>query len=437
MHVLGQARFAFKPLPEIENAQRRRLRRAVAHAYATVPYYRETMRRLGLTPPDFRTARDLSKLPIIEREQLQGDPEYFVSRTEPTERYLSLRTTGSSGAPRQVFHDTAGIVEGGAHLERERAVMRKVAGIGLRYREAVIGSPFSVTKATRQFFEERTLIPSHLLLPRRYLSLFDPPERNLVLLNEFRPDALESFGSYLEVLFPYIEASGRPFHRPKVVIYGSDAMSDAVRRLISEEMGIPVLSAYGAIEAFHIGFECELGVGYHLNIDLVPLRVVDPEGRDLPVGEIGEVIVSDLVNRATVLFNYRLGDVASTLAFDCPCGRSLPLLSFIEGRTDDWVRSVTGETVHPEAVGTLFTEEQEIWQYQVVQVAPSRFQAALVVKDGCDREALRQRLAVKFARRLGRGTTLEAAFVDAVPRTPGGKVRQVRRVEAEEAGERV
>jgi phenylacetate-CoA ligase len=435
MHVPGQARFAFKPLPEIENAQRKRLRRAVAHAYGTVPYYQETMRRLGLSPADFHTARDLSKLPVIEREDLQRDPEYFVSRAEPVEHCLSLRTAGSAGAPRQVFRDTAAVVESGAHLERPRAVMREVGRMGLRYREAVISSTFSVTEATREFFQERTLIPSDLLLPHRYLSLLDSPERNLSLLNEFRPDVVESFGSYLELLFPYIHASGRPFHRPKVVVYGSDAMSDSARRLISQTMGIPVLSAYGAIEAFHIGFECELGVGYHLNVDLVPLRVVDPEGRDLPAGESGEVIVSDLVNRATVLLNYRLGDIASTLPFECPCGRSLPLLSFIEGRIDDWVRSASGEVVHPQAVRSLFTEEEEIWQYQAVQVAPSHFEAAVVVRDGCEREALRERLAVKFARRLGEGTTVEVAFVDAIPRTPGGKVRAVRRVDAEQAGE--
>ena len=67
----------------IERAQRRQLRATVAHAYEHVPYYRETMRRLGLGPADFETASDLAKLPLIEREQLQRDPEYFVSRAEP------------------------------------------------------------------------------------------------------------------------------------------------------------------------------------------------------------------------------------------------------------------------------------------------------------------------------------------------------------------
>jgi hypothetical protein len=53
---------------------------------------------------------------------------------------------------------------------------------------------------------------------------------------------------------------------------------------------------------------------------LPPWRTPDPRTS-------GEVVVSNLVNRETVLLNYRLGDVAASLPDRCPCGRSLPLLS--------------------------------------------------------------------------------------------------------------
>jgi phenylacetate-coenzyme A ligase PaaK-like adenylate-forming protein len=69
-----QARFGFKPLEAIEGAQRARLRRIVAHAYETVPYYGETMQRLGLQPDDLHTAADLARLPVIERHDIQRDP---------------------------------------------------------------------------------------------------------------------------------------------------------------------------------------------------------------------------------------------------------------------------------------------------------------------------------------------------------------------------
>jgi phenylacetate-CoA ligase len=397
----------------------------IAHAYETVPYYRETMGRLGLSPQDFRTAADLTRLPVIERDELQRDPEYFVSRAQPLQSYLRLRTGGSTGAPREVFHHAASIIEAGAHVERQRSIMRRVARRRLRYREAIIAPPFGTAQATHEFLAEHLLVRSDLVIKRLYLSLLDPPVRNAGLLNAFRPDVVHGYGSYLELLFPIIHSAGEEFHRPRVVVYSSDAMSASSRHLLTETMGLPVLSSYGAVEAFHIGFECERNLGYHLNVDLVPLRVVGQNGHELEQGESGEVILSNLVNAATVLLNYRLGDVASIQPFRCPCGRSLPLLSFIEGRTDDWIESASGEKLHAQAVRTLFTDEDQIWQYQVAQVTSAHFHVTVVSKDGADREAMCARLAEKFARRIGAGTTLDVSFVDAVARTAGGKTRVV------------
>ena len=102
-------------------------------------------------------------------------------------------------------------------------------------------------------------------------------------------------------------------------------------------------------------------------------------------------------------------------------------MSFIEGRADDWIQTKLGETVHAQAVRTLFTDEDEIYQYQVRQLAPGRFDVEVVVKHGVDRRALSARLTRKFAGRLGAGTAVRVSFVDGVKRTPGGKVRVVSR----------
>ena len=182
--------------------------------------------------------------------------------------------------------------------------------------------------------------------------------------------------------------SGIELHWPRVAVYHSDALAAPARRLIEEHFGIEVLTFYSAVEAATIGFECERHMGLHLNCDLNPVRIVGDDGEELPDGESGEVVVSNLVNRATVLLNYRLGDVAAKLPGPCPCGRSLPLLSFLEGRVGDWIRARDGEAVHPQAVRTLFTEEEHVWRYQVVQRSLSHFAIALVTAPECDRPRL-------------------------------------------------
>lgn len=289
----------------------------VSHAYRTVPYYRETLDGLGLRPDDLRTAADLAKLPLIEPGQVQRDPEYFVSSAQPLDRYLKLRSGGSSGAPRTVYHDAAALLRNAAHGERNRSLLTPLLGRSLGYRVTVFAPPFSSYLEVQRFCEERALMPAKARIQRQYLSVLDPPGQNLPLLNDFKPAHVIGYGSYLDMLAAHLDATDAPFHRPRVVTYGGDNLSTAARRVFEQKLGIPVFSAYQAIEAFRIGFECERHAGLHLNIDLSPLRIVDAEGRPLGPGEPGDVVVSNLVNRATVLLNYRLGDVASLLPDPC------------------------------------------------------------------------------------------------------------------------
>jgi phenylacetate-CoA ligase len=419
-----QSRFPFRSVATIERAQRRKIRAMVHHAHTHVPYYRETMRRLGLGPDDIRSAADLGRLPLIEREQLQRDPLYFVSDKEPLERYLKLQTGGSSGAPITVMRSPARPNEVGHH-ERFHAVERKLTGKRWGARLLDIASPLSPAATIRRRFRKRLMPPSFLAMERLELSLLDPPSKALAVMNEFRPDLILSYGSYLEALFQHACHSGGDFHRPSLVVYHSDSLPEPSRRMIQDDLGVEVLTYYSAVEGPAIGFECEQHRGFHLNCDLHPVRIVGADGEEVPDGESGEVVVSNLVNSATVLLNYRIGDVASKLPGGCPCGRSLPMMSFLEGRVGDWVPVRSGERIHPQAVRVQFTQEEEVWRYQVVQRSLSHFSISLVASPACDRGRLEARLAAKFAELFGDGTTIDVAFVDSIARTPRGKVRTV------------
>ena len=67
-HVRHEARLPYLPLADILAMQSRRVQSIVAHAYQTVPYYREVMDSAGLRPTDFRTASDLARLPILKSD---------------------------------------------------------------------------------------------------------------------------------------------------------------------------------------------------------------------------------------------------------------------------------------------------------------------------------------------------------------------------------
>jgi phenylacetate-CoA ligase len=421
----GQAKYPFRSPAVIQRDRERRVRAMVAHAYRHVPYYRQTMDRLGLRPRDFRGAADLSQLPLLEREQVQRDPLSFVSRARPPDRYLRLRSGGSTGAPRTVYHDTRALFQNAAMRERERTSFVALIGRSMGYRETVIASPLSTTFEVQEFCRQRSYSPRRARIDRQFLSLLEPPDEVIRQINAFRPNLLRSYGSYLNVLFPYLRTAGRLFHRPKVIFYTSDSISPSVRHLIEGQFGIPVFSTYQAIEAFRIAFECDQHRGLHVNLDRYPVRIVDSAGQEQPAGVSGDVVISNLVNRATVLLNYRLGDIAALCTEPCPCGRSLPLLSFLQGRTDDWLKLSSGRMVHPQAIRTIFTNEEEIWQYQVVHVSDTHFRILIMAGERCDRQQAQVRIAEGFGRVFGQQVTPDISFVDEIERTARGKVRPI------------
>ncbi len=425
-HYLRQRRYPFRRREAVLRDQSRRVQRMAAQAYRFVPYYRETFGKLGLRPSDFRTAADLAKLPILERRRIQSDPERFLSKARSAGRSVCFHTAGSTGQPLAVTHELQAVLLIAVYGQRYHDCF--AAQFPLRWgggsRETWIFPPVgSTVMAIRRLQMDNILLAKKLAAPRQFLSMLDSPEKNIPLINAYKPDIIHSYGSYLEVLFARLQATGEAFHRPKAVGFGGDGLSVSARRMIQDYFGIPVFGLYSCVEAPSLAFECEGHRGLHINEDLYPLRVVDSSGRSLPPGEEGEVVISNLVNRAMILLNYRLGDLAMLLPEPCSCGRSLPLMSLPSGRKDDWFELPSGERVHASLLYPLLKYEQDVLQFQVTQEGPLDFRVALVVKTSCPRPEVERRLAAAFDRVFGEKNRLRISFVSFIPRTPSGKVR--------------
>jgi phenylacetate-CoA ligase len=136
-------------------------------------------------------------------------------------------------------------------------------------------------------------------------------------------------------------------------------------------------------------------------------------------------VVSNLVNRATVLLNYRLSDVAAMLPDRCPCGRALPLLKLHQGRIDDWIALPSGEQLHPQRLHGALKTVGAIWQWQLVQRTPRDFLVRIVAPERHDQDALREGVEREMRRLMGFKPSLEILFVNEMERTQGAKFRPV------------
>src|SRR5262249_9189211 len=192
-------------------------------------------------------------------------------------------------------------------------------------------------------YAARAWVPRAMDLRRDLLDLELPFDEMVRRINTFCPDVLIGYGSHVGALLRWAWEQRLDVHRPRVVWYGADAMPEADRQLIERDLGVPVISTYQADEALRIGFQCERRHGFHLRGEDGGGRVVRAAGRPAGPGEDGEIVISNLSNRATVLLNYRLGDVVTVSATACPCGRSLPTIDRIAGRADDLLRLPDGQ----------------------------------------------------------------------------------------------
>jgi phenylacetate-CoA ligase len=254
--------------------------------------------------------------------------------------------------------------------------------------------------------------------------MFRAPAELLPELREFNPDVVSSFGSYLEGLFAYVRAERADF-RPPVIVYGGDPISPAMREWMRDALRVEVLGVYGALEAPHIGFECEHHRGYHLNVDLYPVRVIGSDGGPVSKGEPGDVVVSNLVNRGTVLLNYHLGDRLSLSDERCPCGRSLPLSSYLERTKAAWLDLGDRRLVHAQAFRAALRVEPNVWRFQLVQEQRRRLLLRLVLDPGGDQQATVESLARRLSEQLPDDVVVRIELVPDLPSGPAGKIQPI------------
>lgn len=425
-HVRLERSLPYWPISRLIALQARRVQAIARHAYQEVPFYREEMDRRGQKPGDFRTAADLAALPLIDGTKVAREPDRFLAANLIHTPGLVLDSSGTSGRSKQIRYDARALFSALAKGQRQRFALSEFTGGVFGYREMQVVRPSSVPTQMRHFYERHLWTPPGVDLTRRFLSPGDLSfAETVAVINEFRPDVIRGYGSYLGQLFREAHRRKAGIHRPKAIVYAADAMAEADRILIEEEFGIPVSSTYQSVEALRIGFQCERRRGFHLSLDAVAVRVVDDEGKDVAPGGRGHIVISNLINRATVLLNYKLGDVVTRSQSECDCGRTLPTIEAIDGRSDDLLRLADGRIMHALVALEPLRAVPGVVQVQIVQKARDRFVLRVVGRSGIDRTESSGALVRALQSKVGTTGNVTVDWVEAVPLGINGKVKAV------------
>lgn len=399
----------------LEAIQRVKLQALLSHAYRHVPYYRDLFDRSGVKPEDIHEPRQLTRLPVTTKaELLRHDPEARVARGAIGSHALTLRTSGSQGMPFEVR----------MRPEDKRwwgmLAMRGwlASHYRFRYRTLII-SDSRFTPHARRWFEALGVFR------KTYVSNHDSVESQLETLDAYRPEVLRGITSDVYLLARALRERGADTLAPKLIVTSAELMDPATRRFIDDTFGVALVDFYGSIECGWVGWECPAHAGYHLNSDCLIVEFLN-DGEPVSPGEPGEVVVTNLHGYAMPFIRYSVGDIGVPDATRCPCGRGLPLMHTVVGRTIDHVVLPDGRRISPYQLTCTLERIPGIGRYQVVQLRDDRLLVKLIPNPSYGEQTERQ-IQADLADLLGGGVAIETQIVDELEKDSSGKFRVVMR----------
>jgi phenylacetate-CoA ligase len=260
-------------------------------------------------------------------------------------------------------------------------------------------------------------------------------DRIVAILRERRPKMLFGYPSALVRIARHAEAGGIALNGLgiEVAFVTAERLYDDQRDDIGRIFGCRVANGYGSRDAGFIAHECPAG-GMHITAEDIVVEVIGTDGRPVPHGEAGEIVVTHLATRDFPFIRYRTGDIGRLDdRTPCPCGRGLPLLADIQGRTTDFVVAADGTVMHGLALIYVVRDLPGVRAFKVVQESLGRTTVLLAADPTFDRSNI-DVIVAGFRRRLGASVDVNVEFVDRIGPEKSGKYRYVVSHATETAG---
>jgi phenylacetate-CoA ligase len=381
--------------------------RLLRHAADTVPLYRN---RLGDLRDELSIER-FRQIPILRREEVQAADRAILSSALPAGHGKVKQgfTTGSTSSPVKFYNTTMM----GLFMHALSVRAHRWHGRNHRGRFATImpfkgDGPFKVGQWA--WLPEGG--PSHKI------KLDQSLEKAFEELLAVDPDYIQTRPRALLEFVRMSAAGGQRPKRLKNAITFGEGLDAEARAEIENGWGIDVFDNYSAEEFGTIAHQCVEGGKLHIQSEAVICEIIDADGKPVAPGEVGEVVVTGLHNFGAPFIRYALGDYAKRGPENCACGRTLPIIEQVMGRTKQLMRLPDGRTQFPTSVD--LTEMAPVLQFQIRQTALSDLLLKVKVERDltvAEEEALRKYLQDEFDYPLN--VTIE--YVDEMIRKPGAK----------------
>jgi phenylacetate-coenzyme A ligase PaaK-like adenylate-forming protein len=403
---------------ELERFRVARLREFLLDVAVHVPYYRRLFADIHFNPANVESLADLARIPLLDKPLIRANLQHL--RSDGASNLQRYNTGGSSGEPLifymgrdRVSHDVAA---------KWRAT--RWWGVDIGDPEIVVwGSPIELGAQDR-FRQIRDRLLRTKLLPAFEMSAAKL-DAFVAEIRTMRPRMVFGYPSALAHIARHAENRGQRLDDLgiKVAFVTSERLYDDQRAQIARTFGCAVANGYGGRDAGFIAHECPKG-GMHISAEDILVEIVDSSGETLPAGESGEIVVTHLATREFPFVRYRTGDVGALRSRPCPCGRGLPMLDELEGRSTDFVVAADGTLMHGLALIYVLRDLPEIASFKIIQESRQQVRVQIVAALPLT-PAIEARIRDGFRARLGQGVDVRIEPVHEIPPERSGKFRYV------------
>jgi phenylacetate-CoA ligase len=408
------------PKDKIMKVQNERLQQFIDKVIEDVPYYKALFKELGLSSSDINSVADLHKLPFLDKTTIREN--YSALKSSQAGAVSSFTTGGSSGTPltfllgdERVSHDVA---------EKWRAT--QWWGVDIGDKEIVAwGSPIELgaqdkVRILRDKLFRSTLIPAFDVDESKLLGFIDK------IIN-IKPQMLFGYPSVFSLIGKLAIAQDIDLTQLgiKVVFVTSERLYPYQRELIEKAFGAPVANGYGSRDAGFIAHQCPHG-SMHISAEDLIVEIIDNDGNVAEDGEKGEIVITHMATSDFPFVRYRTGDIAALDKTKCACGRGLPMLKNIEGRTTDFVVAANGTMLHGLELIYILRELNGIDFFKIIQETKLYTRVEIVPSTGnAISKEITDSIVSGFKARLGGDVVIDVEIVTEIAAEKSGKYRYV------------
>jgi phenylacetate-CoA ligase len=351
--VIFEPELETMPREQLSALQSERLRGLLAYVKERVPLYRE--RLTDVEPGDIASAADLQRLPFTRKDDLR-DTYPFGMLAVPREQLVRIHASSGTTGKLTVVGYTAADVD---LFARVNARCLAMAG----------AEPAMVLHNAYGYGLFTGGLGLHAGGERLGMAVVPVSggmtERQLMLIQDFRPDVIACTPSYALTLAQAFQAQGVSPDEISLryALLGAEPWTEAIRREVDTGLGVRSTNIFGLSEVIGPGVSCECVEqrdGSHINEDHFLPEVVDREtGAPVPEGEQGVLVITTLTKEALPVIRYWTGDITSLSSAPCGCGRTLTRMARITGRADDML-IIRGVNVFPTQVEAALLKLTEL-----------------------------------------------------------------------------